>query len=109
RLPMQCNAQTCKKQEHRNAPQGIEVTHSIKAGACLDAGKPAASCILHFVEGSSDLALKVKRGSFCSRPFIVNLSERQSHWLNSRDLRSEPLFPWFRFQPRAATFRPVDT
>jgi hypothetical protein len=52
---------------------------------------------------------KVKRGSFAAAPLLIDLSERQSHWLNRRDLRSEPLFPWFRLRPYAATFRPVDT
>jgi hypothetical protein len=105
---VQYHAQTCKKQEHGRAPQGNEITHIFKAGIYLDAEKPAASCILHFVESSGDLAAKVKRGGFAAAPLFVNLSERQSHWLNSRDMRSEPLFPWFRFHPCAATFRPVD-
>jgi len=55
------------------------------------------------------LGSKIKKGGFAAAFFIqIDLSERQSHWLDSRDVRSKPLFPWFRFRPCAATFRPVD-
>src|SRR6478609_10911124 len=73
-LSLQCDAETYKKQEHCNAPQGIEVTHSIQKRVLIfiRAGKAAASCILPAMETAGDLRRKVKRGSFAAAPLLID-------------------------------------
>src|SRR5882724_12082175 len=59
RLGLQSEGQTCRHQEHRRAPWGVKETHNvIKSGIYIDAGTPAASCILHFGEVPGDLEVK---------------------------------------------------
>jgi len=48
---------------------------------------------------------KEKRGGFAAASFFIDLFGRQSHWLDSRDTESEPLFPWFSVPLLASTFR----
>lgn len=42
----------------------------------------------------------MKKAAFsAASSFRIDLPERQSHWLVSRDTRSEPLFPWLSVPP----------
>src|SRR5207302_9771162 len=71
-LSVQSDAETYKKHSHCNAPQGIEVTHSVQKRVLIliRAEKAAASCILPFTKTAGDLVTESKKRQLCSRPFI---------------------------------------